>query len=85
MRKSVTFTSLHVLIIEVDFKKLLKLTGSMGYLINALKSSYILVNYEAPKSVRYIDGQNYRKIYTIMTHKELMLWTILIFLVLLIG
>ncbi len=37
------------------------LTGSMGYLIEAMKSSYILLNYSVHKSVRYIDGQNVKK------------------------
>jgi hypothetical protein len=36
-------------------------TGSMGYLINAMKSSCVLLNYGAHKSVLYIDGQNVRK------------------------
>jgi hypothetical protein len=34
------------------------LTGAMGYLISAMKCSYILLNYRVPKSVQYIDGQN---------------------------
>jgi hypothetical protein len=37
----------------------------MGYLNNAMKSSYILLNFGKHKSVRYTDGQNDEKIYTI--------------------
>jgi hypothetical protein len=36
-------------------------TGSMGYLIDAMKISYTLFNYRAHKNVCYIDGQNVRK------------------------
>jgi hypothetical protein len=33
----------------------------MGYLIKAMKSSYVLINYGAHKSVHQIDGQNVGK------------------------
>jgi hypothetical protein len=36
----------------------------MGYLINAMKSSYVSLSYGAHKSVRYIDGPKDQKIYT---------------------
>jgi hypothetical protein len=37
----------------------------MVYLIDAVKSSYILLNYRAHKSARFRDGLNDQKIYTI--------------------
>jgi hypothetical protein len=39
-------------------------TVYMGCLINAVKSSYALLNYGAHKSVRYIGWQKARKMYT---------------------
>jgi hypothetical protein len=35
--------------------------GSMGYLINDMKSSCVLLNYGGIKSVCYRDGQNVRQ------------------------